>query len=329
MEEELSLRELIEIILEKKKFIAIVTAACMAISAIVSIFILKPVYETKEVYSIDPVKYKSSIVITSPSIIADNLEIVEEARKLDNKMLAPLISQVQYPDFSINKIVNEMSSPQFINEVLKIQGLNNEDYDYQKNIKVSLDTKTNLISVSVKYENSKKALEIKDTIIKHLPVYLSNIAKEQLNRESNKLNDLANSEVKSLEGQTKNLNQFISEIGGSNKINELTGSQKTKYENLKYSILLSNQAIDSYKLINKELDIMKLQNVENLLNIRVISQDKLPLKPTSPKKVINITIAGILGFMISIFYVLFLKYWNESGTINSQELMKSGGTNQI
>ncbi len=35
-------------------------------------------------------------------------------------------------------------------------------------------------------------------------------------------------------------------------------------------------------------------------------------KPVGPEKVLNMAIAAVLGLMVSVFYVFFKHYWNES-----------------
>ena len=50
--EEISLRELIEVLLKRKWLIVSITLAALLVSGIVSFFILSPVYEAREVLNI-------------------------------------------------------------------------------------------------------------------------------------------------------------------------------------------------------------------------------------------------------------------------------------
>jgi len=61
-------------------------------------------------------------------------------------------------------------------------------------------------------------------------------------------------------------------------------------------------------------DVKRVMRVEN---IQVIDEAQVPTKPVSPKPVLNISIAGILGFMIGVF-ISFLKEYLDN-TIKSYE----------
>jgi uncharacterized protein involved in exopolysaccharide biosynthesis len=38
----------------------------------------------------------------------------------------------------------------------------------------------------------------------------------------------------------------------------------------------------------------------------------LPEEPVSPRKMLNMAVAGVLGLMVSVFLVFFLEFWRKS-----------------
>ena len=72
--------------------------------------------------------------------------------------------------------------------------------------------------------------------------------------------------------------------------------------------------------ISNEIALVFMEDVKRVMrveNIQVIDEAQVPTKPVSPKPVLNISIAGILGFMIGVF-ISFLKEYLDN-TIKSYE----------
>ena len=72
--------------------------------------------------------------------------------------------------------------------------------------------------------------------------------------------------------------------------------------------------------IANEITLVFIEDVKRVMrveNIQVIDEAQVPTKPVSPKPVLNISIAGILGFMIGVF-ISFLKEYLDN-TIKSYE----------
>lgn len=68
MEEEISLRELIEVILKYKKTIIIVTLAATLVAAVFSFFIIKPAYEATTTLSVTDVTPATGFLVRIPRL---------------------------------------------------------------------------------------------------------------------------------------------------------------------------------------------------------------------------------------------------------------------
>src|SRR5690625_829867 len=103
--EEIELRELIEILIRRKKTIAMITLVSMAIAAIFSFVVSKPTYEAK--------------MVLMASELGDNSQNGVEVAKVDE--ILNLMSQ--YPDMNLETYRQQIKSPEVISKTIKDLGL--------------------------------------------------------------------------------------------------------------------------------------------------------------------------------------------------------------
>lgn len=72
---------------------------------------------------------------------------------------------------------------------------------------------------------------------------------------------------------------------------------------------IANQMAHSLKAVSKE--------VKKMDNVQILDEAELPKKPSSPRTVMNIAIAFVLGFMISVGIVFLLEYLDD--TVKTEE----------
>lgn len=103
-------------------------------------------------------------------------------------------------------------------------------------------------------------------------------------------------------------------------VNPITSTQILE---IKYKSKNPNEAKDVLKNITDEFIITAKDLVPNG-NVRVIEEVELPEEPVSPNKKINIAIAFLLGFMVSIGLVFLLEYLDNTYK-NKEQLEKELG----
>lgn len=75
-------------------------------------------------------------------------------------------------------------------------------------------------------------------------------------------------------------------------------------------------AADITNAVAEEL-LIKATEIVEVKNIRIIDTALVPEKPIKPRKLVNTTIAGVLGIMIAVFAVFILEFFNN--TIKTEE----------
>lgn len=311
--EEVSLREILEVIIKRKWLIIISVFVCVFVSFILSFFVLKPVYEAKATFMVMPIDIKSGINPNTTIIFNADPKTVDSARKFDNKMLGSILSQVKYPQYTVDMMADYMASGAYMEKVLKDLNIDYKEYVYRKNISVVKDDKTGLVSVSVKYKDPTVALDIRDKMISYLSQYMTEQTNSQLVKVSDFLTLGFEKENKSLTDIKKQIADFLASAGGENEISKLSIDKQGEYKKLLDKQSLSLQTLEAYEIINKELDNIRLINIDKMMNLQVISKNEPPIKPISPRKSLNLAVALMLGLVIGVFLSFFKEYWEKSG----------------
>ncbi|WP_265447814.1 GumC family protein [Acetivibrio straminisolvens] len=122
---------------------------------------------------------------------------------------------------------------------------------------------------------------------------------------SNAVNELE-VQLSNLEAQRKNMEQVIQD--SQREIENLQAEYAEKqqqYEILKMELDLSKEAYNAYQQKYKESMIMQSAEVGKS-SIVIVSEAIPPINPVSPKKALNVAIAGVFGMGIS-FAIVFTK----------------------
>ena len=130
--EEISLRELIEVLLKRKTIIASITLISILITGILSFFILDPVYETKMV------------------LMASNFSEKLQSQQLNGEAIDNILNTIsQYPQVTLETYRQQITAPRVMKKTIEDLGLE-EDYDIDtlaKDIQLETIKDTNLISI--------------------------------------------------------------------------------------------------------------------------------------------------------------------------------------
>lgn len=309
--DEISLREIIETVWKGKWIIILVTAIAVAISGIVSFFIMDPVYEAR-----------STVMINiTESDEQHSLQAYKE-QVANHAIMSRTISNLNLhdQDITISKLRNKISA-----EIVK---------------------DTNLIRIIASDNDPTLVANITNSVTNEFVAFMSNQSKEQLKKDLEfsieKINEaikLNEEDLKDVQNELANTpeilvtNKSLSEDAylhsvisdRDNTSNAEAGSIQLKNEQVNpLHISLQNKKSDLKleisKLENRKEDNQQKINDNQLIvkdSLLVVSQAIEPEIPVGPRKMLNVAIAGVVGGMISLFIVFLMEYWRTSATNSS------------
>ncbi len=151
--EEISLRELIEVLLKRKWLIVSITLAALLASGIVSIFILSPVYEAREVLNI--CEWGKDDIPETPQF------------EMPDRNLAILLKQLTtIPIYDIETCRQQILSYPFLKELISsIEQLGDATpAELRESVTIEQIPNTNLMSIAVRHEDPVLAASIANKI---------------------------------------------------------------------------------------------------------------------------------------------------------------------
>ena len=196
VQDEISIRELIETIWNGKIIIAIVTAAAILLSIIVSFFILPVQYQTNVAIKVSPLKISLSKLSDSVSIV-DYLALIPQATKAD---YLDQIKSAKVLEDTIQKLALKTSSGEYIST----NSLSNA-------ITVADVEKTDRINITVTYKDPKTAAAIANTLCQTFSNYIADNSKAQIQETADKISQQTTNQAKILDEKKKALNDYRSD----------------------------------------------------------------------------------------------------------------------
>jgi succinoglycan biosynthesis transport protein ExoP len=226
LEEEISLRELIETMLNGKWIIAAITAIAVLTAGIFSFFLIEPTYEARTTLMVSA---------TAPKPTETETNGVETL----------LESLSKYPQMTMETYRTQVTNPYIIREVINELNLDPEKYTVESlsdSISVEAIKDTNLIRIMIKDKDPKLAADIANSVSNKFVAYLSETVKQQLSRSSQFIKEQMDAEKLNLDQITAEYKEFISQPRGVNELTEEVTSRiklltdfKTEMVNLEVS----------------------------------------------------------------------------------------------
>ena len=259
MMEEISLRELIEVLLKRIKLIVIITAAAILASGIISFQVLDPVYEAKTILMASGMNTKAQ---------PQTDQGIEEL--LDNMS--------RYPQMSIEAYKEQIKNPQILDQTIAELKLDEQDIsrvNLSDMITLSTIKDTNLITISVKHNDKALAADIANTVAKKFTVHVSEIAKTQAEKSSNYIKTQLEIEKKNLDEALLEYKNYLSQPKGLIELQKEVNSKTDLITQYKTDLL--NAEIEERKLTasleaaNKELE----KTSEKIVLMKSIADDSL------------------------------------------------------
>ena len=224
MREEITLRELVEIIFEKKKLICIITAVAILVSGIYSFFILDPEYSA------------SAVLLTNP---------IESDQNVHTDGIDDMISSLSvYPNMTIETYKEQVINSTVLSNTINELQLTNSDGklilwdELVDAVSVEIVNKTNLLKITVKDKNPEQAAKIANSLANNFIKYISGNAKKFGEQTTSILEELLEEEERKLEEESKKLREYLA---NSHNIEQLKLEISSLYDKINsYSMSLIN-----------------------------------------------------------------------------------------
>jgi len=316
MQDEISLRELIEIILKGKWLIASITIAAMLIAGIFSYIIIKPTYESKATILVNSLQQEQESTLTTYL----------------NENVSPKVYK------------ERLKSQELLLRVMKKNSLSEWSLeDLKRNLTVESQQDSAILTLTLKGNSPELVHKTLEAIINEAKLYIGEKISERLNNLASQYQEQLASENELLQEALAQYNNARADEGLPTIVvlDSLTSGGKQYILNVDDKYMEELKNLDK----NKQVEFQKLNNQVNTLTelyneysknyeearstaklfkidnkFSVLSEPELPNMPVSPKKVFNIAIAFMIGLIISIGFVFLRHYWVESEKFASKKI---------
>lgn len=276
MEDEIELRELIEILINRKKTIAIFTLGAILLAAIYSFVILDPTYEAK------------MVLMTSNLGNSENQQV--DPAKVDDILNA----MTQYPDMNLETYREQIKSPSVLSKT--IEDLNLED-DYTieslgDKINLEIVKDTQLITIKMENGDPERAAEIVNTVGKNFISFVTRKAKERADKTFEYVETQMEVEQEKYEEALLELKEILSKPRGAEELKlelESSFSQITEYKSNLNDLEVQKQGLIS------ALEESKSTGGNGSLNARPSFGGNFNVSFDSTQDVINVNLAETNG----------------------------------
>lgn len=204
--DEISLRELIEVLFKGWKLIAVITAICIFFSGVFSFFIQEPTYEAR--------------TIMMASFATDKLTTMQS----DTENIAGILDTISaYPAMTIQTYKEQIESSKILQQVIDEMDLGRYGINRIKlrdMIELQTIKDTNLISVSITSKNPKLAADIANTLTKVFTASITEMTRQQASVSSQFLKQQLEAEKKNLDEANLELKEVLSQPRGADELKQ-------------------------------------------------------------------------------------------------------------
>ncbi|MBK5252183.1 MAG: hypothetical protein JJE29_06075 [Peptostreptococcaceae bacterium] len=301
-EEEISLRELIEALLKRKKAIALITLVCIVLAGVYSFFILKPSYEATAMLRLSgvPVGLEDyTVQITNYDVLSSTIEDLNlQEQEIDTESLKKMIAIESIEDTNLIEIT-----------------VKNNDSELAVQIANEMAVNSKAIAIPIYEKMLIKANEDISLIQKTLEASTGELAEasEFVILKKNLVDDPA-------------LNTILSQGNYGNGI--LSIELKSEEMNTRYLEIQSKIFNDNLALIQRQEEVANIKTRLEAINQEISGQSPMntykesyvvskalpPSSPVSPRKALNLAIGAVLGLMLGVFWAFFIEYWENNET---------------
>ncbi|HHV57916.1 MAG TPA: hypothetical protein GXX50_09190 [Firmicutes bacterium] len=190
MEEEISLRDMIEVLLRGKVTIAVITAAAVLVAGVLSFFVLPPTYEAV-----------ATVMVNQPAQQAPPEQGTPEF----------LASLTRLPQMTIATYAAQVKNPVILKKVLEQLQLQ-EKYtiaQFANKISVGTPKDTNLMEIKVEDEDPQLAANIANAVASELVSFVSDMNQQRVSMSARMLKNQIAAEDQSIAQGAEELKSFL------------------------------------------------------------------------------------------------------------------------
>ena len=282
MMEEISLSELIEILIKRKNMISVISAASVLISTIFSFFILKPTYEAK--------------MVMMTSNLGNQLNTNGDIDKVDSLLNA----MSQYPDMSLETYRQQIKAPEVLRKTITDLGLENEYRPSTLADRITLETikETQLITIKMTHTDSEKAAKIVNTVGQNFISFVTEKAQERFAKNSEYVKTQMETEKAKYEEALLELKEILSQPRGAKELGlELDSSFEQITE---FKATLNELEVKRDGLIKAIEESEKSSNNKGSMVVKPNLGDSFNISFDDSNKVMKIDLAETEGRISSI-----------------------------
>ena len=306
-EEEINLRDYINVVLKRKRTIFTILFVSVAVAVIVS-FLSPRVYRISMILEPPRVEVTSEgmpIYLDSP----ENIKTVIESGSLNSKIIKALNLdsttrikfRVSQPSgTSILKISIERQEKEtedgirILNQL--VDELSKSYFDRVEFKKNSIENEISAISSDIAVKNS----EIKSR------GEMLRILEERKNGLIDEIKEIKLTKSKKFDKGEALLVNYLDQL------NRQLVDLKIEKENIKIIIMNSQSETEKLQIDIELLNLAK----EGIHDMRLIQKPTVSPNPIKPKKKQNVAISSVLGLMLGIFIAFLQEYWEKTGSGN-------------
>jgi len=230
MEEEINLRELIEVLIRGKVLIAILTTVAVLISGIFSFFIISPTYQAK-----------ATLLISQPNV---------RVRDADSVFSVLLESVSQYPIMTMETLRAQVKNPEVLQAVLAMVNVKGEEMTLtglEQKISVQIIKDTRLLEISVNDKDPIIAAEIANILSQEVIRFVNDQNKHRMNQSVSFLEKQIQIEGEKLDEAVAEMKNFLSQSPGVDELSKDIAAKLAQLTGFKTT------------MVNKQLELEKLQ----------------------------------------------------------------------
>jgi capsular polysaccharide biosynthesis protein len=319
--EEISLREIIEILLKRKKTIGLITLLCVLISFVLNYFILKEQYEASTAIMVSEIDLATSEKLPSTNVILSNgqevdlKDLMNQANKDVQKDISTMLdSMLNYKQMSIEALLANIKSPRVITNVVEKLKLDPKIYTIEKMrsiITTENEKESNVIKIKIKEKDPKLSADIANAVATEL---IRNITLQN-NKQTKQLKQYIEQLISIEEQKIDELNKEIEALDENNP------EEKAMEKRLTSKLSILSNIYEALIQKSEQLDLID-KALFGESSIIVASAASEPKEPAFPKKNLNLAISFVLGIMLAAFIAFFQEYWERTkpGKVSERNL---------
>jgi capsular polysaccharide biosynthesis protein len=300
MDEEISLREIIEVILNGKWVIISVTALALIITSIFT-YVPQP----------SPV-YRAEARIRIEQISQENLN--SETVSYFTILITAMMNAERYNAEGFAELVKHPSLLSDVRQKLLLDERGISPGYLSRNLEISVDSSNTILSISLTHSDPDFAKSVVNTVSEEFKDFLSERQRERVDLLANSLERLISLELQGLQTSQSKLTEIRSSY------EPLITYRDNSHLTPEYAVLSNDIANTQSQLAQLEAQQEEIKNFRVSVTSMIRSVDDWVIftpastatDVTPEPRLLNIAIVGILGLMISVMAVFFMNYWKES-----------------